>query len=81
MQSRPPGIYKRHYLEDLVSRYCGNMSEVTVPGLTIFSSVTQLILTCIIKICLSGVWLKEKKRNQMSEEKMSGAHTRGGRKY
>ena len=27
VQSRPPGIYKQHYLEELVSRYHGNMSE------------------------------------------------------
>ena len=33
VQSRPPGIYKQHYLEELVSRYHGNMSEVSVPGI------------------------------------------------
>ena len=31
-QSRPPGIYKQHYLEELMSRYSGNMEEVSVPG-------------------------------------------------
>jgi mRNA-capping enzyme len=32
-KSRPPGIYKQHYLEELVSRYNGNMAEVSIPEL------------------------------------------------
>jgi mRNA-capping enzyme len=30
---RPPGIYKGHYLEELASRYSGNMSDIPVPEL------------------------------------------------
>ena len=32
LQSRPPGIYKRHYLEELTQCYHGNIAEVHVPG-------------------------------------------------